>query len=380
MKVAFINSNVVKIGKNAKKGSEIFDYVLINGMKKKKQTLRVTAFASGNSSLPAKIESVNYYSSSEDKYVGMEHHKIFEIALLSKAISMQKNFDLLHLSIGNGELILPFVKLLRRPVVVTMHGSLHEKYVQKYFSLFKDFKNLYFVSITNSQRKPLPNLNYVRTIYHGVDSKRNFIFNPTGGNCVIWTGRAVPEKGLDTVLTVIKHTKKPGRIFPIIKEEYFEWLKNIIIRRRNLMNQAVKIYIDFDVHRMELIHHYQASKLFLFPLEWEEPFGLTIVEAMACGTPVVAYARGSIPELIKDGETGLIVNPSDDDIRGNFIIKKTGIEGLCEAVEHIYSLPEPKYQAMRLACRQHVETNFTVERMVDEYEKVYQEVLKKRPR
>lgn len=100
-----------------------------------------------------------------------------------------------------------------------------------------------------------------------------------------------------------------------------------------------------------------------------------MIEAMACGTPVVAYARGSVPEVIKDGETGFIVNPSDTDIRGNWIIKKTGIEGLCEAVERIYSMPEDQYRQMRRNCRAHVEKNFTVERMVDEYEKVYKEIL-----
>lgn len=103
-----------------------------------------------------------------------------------------------------------------------------------------------------------------------------------------------------------------------------------------------------------------------------------MIESMACGTPVVAFARGSVPEIIKDGETGFIVNPSDDDIRGNWIIKKTGIEGLCEAVERIYSMPEKQYLEMRKACRAHVEKHFTVERMVDEYEKVYEEILAKK--
>lgn len=375
--IAFISSNVIKIGKNAKKGSEIFNNILVHGLAKKKNALHITAFASGNSNLPVKVESVNYYSSNEDKYIGMEHHKMFELALLSKAISMQNKFDLFHLSLGNGELILPFAEYIKKPIVITIHGSLHERYVQKYFSVFKKPKNLNFVSITNSQRKPIPDLNYVKTIYHGIDTKKHFTFDPKGDNRIIWTGRAAPEKGLEAVLTVMKNTKKRGKIFPIIKDEYFEWLKNVIIKRRNLINQAVKIYIDFDVHRMELINQYQTSKLFLFPLEWEEPFGLTLIESMATGTPVVAYARGSIPEIVKDGVTGYIVNSSDTDIRGNFIIKKTGIEGLCEAVEKIYAMPEDAYRQMRLACREHIEQYFTVERMVEEYEEVYRDVLAK---
>ena len=117
------------------------------------------------------------------------------------------------------------------------------------------------------------------------------------------------------------------------------------------------------------------AKCLLFPIKWEEPFGMVLIEAMACGTPVVAYARGSVPEIIKDGETGFIVNSSDSDIRGDWIVKKTGIAGLCEAVEKIYSMSKVEYQKMRHACRTHVEANFTVEKMADNYEKVYQKIL-----
>ena len=98
---------------------------------------------------------------------------------------------------------------------------------------------------------------------------------------------------------------------------------------------------------------------------------------MACGTPVIAYARGSVPEIIKDGETGFIINSSEQDKRGDWIIKKTGIEGLCEAVEKIYSLSVEQYKQMRKNCRVHVETHFTVERMTDDYEKIYQQIIEK---
>ena len=98
---------------------------------------------------------------------------------------------------------------------------------------------------------------------------------------------------------------------------------------------------------------------------------------MACGTPVVAFARGSVPEIVKDGVTGFIVNSSDKDIRGDWIIKKTGVEGLEEAINKIYSMSPDEYKNMRLNCRAHVEKNFTVGKMVDTYEKVYQEIIEK---
>ena len=138
MKIALIASNVVKIANTTKKGSEIFDYILATNLKKvaRKQGVNLTVFASGNSKTPTKIQSVNFYSSTEDRHIGMENHKIFELALVAKAVSMQKKFDLLHLSIGNGELILPFLPYLKRPVLITMHGSLYEKSVQKYMTIF----------------------------------------------------------------------------------------------------------------------------------------------------------------------------------------------------------------------------------------------------
>lgn len=376
MNVAFLASNSVKISKNTKKGTEIFVYSLIKYLARDK-SLKITAFASGDSKLPVKVESVNYRSSTEDKNIGMKNHKLFELFLLNKAFMMQNKFDIFHVNITCGEIVLPFASYVKKPIIVTLHGPIDEGYLKKYFAIFKELPNVYFVSISNAQRKPCPNLNYIKTIYHGIDLKRDFTFNPAGGKQIIWTGRAIPEKGLDIVLHIIQKTKKSAKIFPMIRDEYLDWLKTVIIKRRNIINQAIRIYTDFDIHRSELKYHYQTSKLFLFPLQWEEPFGLTLIESMACGTPVVAFARGSVPEIVKDGVTGFIVNPSESDIRGNFIIKKTGVEGLCEAVEKIYSLPEEQYKQMRLACRTHVENNFTVERMVADYVKVYQQVVER---
>lgn len=376
MRIASLNSISVPISKATKKGTEIFVYSLLKGLSKKKG-VHITAFASGNSKLPVKTESLNYYSTSEDKAIGPEKHEFFANALIGRALKKNSSFDLYHVNMGNGEIVFPYAAFIKKPILVTLHGNLTESYLKKYFALFPHMKNVYFISISNSQRKPLPNINYIKTIYHGVDTKKEFVFNPVGDKSMVWTGRAIPEKGLDEVLQVIKKTKKPAKIFPIIKHEYISWLQEIIIKRRNIINQAISIHTDFDIHRSKLSLHYQTSKLFLFPVMWEEPFGFTMVESMACGTPVIAYAKGSVPEIIKDGITGFIVNQSDKDKRGDWVIKKTGIEGLCEAVERIYKMPENEYKKMRLACRKHVEEKFTVERMVDEYVKVYEELTRK---
>ncbi len=223
----------------------------------------------------------------------------------------------------------------------------------------------------------MPHLNYINTIHHGIDTNRNFKFSSQGGSSVMWAGRAVPEKGLDVVLQVIKNTKKEARLFMLTKKDFLEWLHDKILKQLHSINRSTPINAEFNLSRLELVPKYQSSKLFLFPIQWEEPFGLVMIESLSCGTPVVAYAKGSIPEIIIDGVTGFIVNPSDSDIRGDYIIKKTGVRGLCEAVERIYAMNQEAYLKMRVACREHAVRNFGIDRMINDYIDVYKKIAQK---
>lgn len=375
IRLGIINSNYVKIGPFTKKGTEIFSYIFTNNLAKRySEEIDITSFCSGNSILPVKKESVAFHSSSENRNIGLVRHHLFEMALFSKVLQMQQKFDIFHLNSGVGENFLSFARFIKKPIVVTMHGPVEPDYMSRYFSLFNDVKNIHYAAISNLQKK-YPVFSKARTIYHGIDTKKTFVFNAQGGNSIIWTGRAVPEKGLDEVLRITKKLKVATKVFPIIRSEYFEWLYKEVLEKRDIINQVTKIHIDFNTQRSKLSHEYRSSKVFLFPVIWEEPFGFTVVESMACGTPVIAYARGSMPELIKDGETGYLVNPSDGDIRGNWIIKKTGFEGMCEAVQKIYALSLVEYQIMRRKSREHVEKNFNVDDMVDKYVTYYKEIL-----
>ncbi len=371
MKVAFICSNFVSIKKNAKKGTEIFGYILIDSLVKSGQDLDITVFASGDSKLPAKIESVDYHCSTSDKSIMQKNkHVIFELALLSKAFQMQDSFDLYHINIGDGDIALPFAPFVKKPILITLHYTQAAEYVNKYFSLFKQFNNVSFVSISNAQRNFFPDLNYAGTIYHGIETDK-FIFSPLGGENIMWAGRGVPDKGLEGILEVLKKTKRKTQLFILRKEEDIEWLSQQVSDLRRLIPRD-DLFIEFDKDRFGLVPYYQRSKLFLFPLQWEEPFGLTLIESLSCGTPVVAFARGSVPEIVKDGETGFLVNPSDTDIRGDWIIKKTGIDGLCEAVEKIYSMEAEKYRQIRRNCRASTENLFSADRMAKDYLKAYE--------
>jgi len=375
IRLGIINSNYVTISRGTKKGTEIFSYVLIRQLSRqsKRYNLQMTAFASGDSELPVKLVSVNYKSSMKDSDIGERHHKTYELALLSKAFSMQHEFDLYHVNIGNGDSVLPFAPFVNKPILVTMHGSfLEENYNKKYLALFNNLKNVYFVSLSSAQRKPLPHLNYIDTIPHGVDIKRHWKFDAIGGNHMVWAGRAIKEKGINELLSIVKKAKRQLDVFPLIKQESPKWIVDLAMHR----HKPIKFFnIMSPINRSDLEKKYQKSKVVLFPINWEEPFGFVLIEALASGTPVIAYARGSVPEIIEDGVTGFLINPSPSERKGDFIIKKTGIDGFCEAIERIYAMPEVDYRAMRVACRQKVEKCFTVQRMAKRYIETYKKVL-----
>ena len=370
MKVAILTSNLAKISEEVRRGPEIFVYDFVTNLIRSlsNNKIEVTVFASGDSQLPVKVESIQHHSSLEDPDIGLPYANYFELALISKAFLKENDFDLYHVHIGNGEIVLPFAQFIKKPILITLHSNLGFSYVNKYFSLFKELPNVFFISISNAQQKLFPELNYLKTIYHGINL-REFSFSENPKDHILWAGRGAPEKGVEIVFDLLKTLNKNGRIFPIIKEKHRQWLRNLFKDKYN------NIKVGYDLLREQLIYEYQQAKLFLFPIKWEEPFGLVLIEAMACGTPVVAFARGSVPEIVKDGETGFIVNSSDEDIRGNWIIKKTGIEGIKEAIDKIYSLSEDEYKKMRLDCRNHIEKNFSAEKMVNEYKTVYQQIV-----
>ncbi|KKQ26008.1 MAG: Glycosyltransferase [Candidatus Roizmanbacteria bacterium GW2011_GWC2_37_13] len=368
MRIAILGSNKLKISQNVAAGPETFIYTFVNKFLSRSDGYQLTVFASGDSDLPVKIESINEISSMEDKDIGENWHKLYEFSLLSKAFSKPDNFDLYHVNIGNGEIALPFANFVKKPILITLHSRLDDSKTKKYLSLFKN-KNIYFVPISNYQKNSFKGLNYVQTIYHGINLDE-YEFSQEQNEEIFWIGRGIPEKGLDVAFEAVKSCKKPATFFISPRLSHEIWLNDLLSKKPDL----AQIHY-YNAPRNEVIDQYKKSKLFLFPICWEEPFGLVMLEAMACGTPVVAYARGSIPEVVEDGKTGFLINNSQNDIRGNWIVKKTGVEGIKEAIDKIYSMSEVEYQKMRSSCRNHIEKNFSVGKMVNEYKKVYQQIV-----
>ena len=260
----------------------------------------------------------------------------------------------------------PFSEFVKTPVVHTLHNQLpREREIENLF--MRRYKDLNFVSISQEFRTHF-DLNYVSTVYHGLDLEF-FPFNEVGGDYLFWMGRVSKNKGEDIAIEVAQKVKRKLKMAASIRKDTADRFKKIIDSSSEYLEVLQNVKFE------ETWKHYGGARSFIFPVQWREPFGLILIESMACGTPVIAYAKGSIPEIIKDGETGFIVNPSDAEIVGDWIVKKTGIEGLCEAVEKVYSLPDQDYLRMRKNCRSHVEKNFTVKQMVDKYEEVYAKIL-----
>lgn len=377
MRIAIVCSNYFNIRRETANGTAIFDYSLITQLDKLRHQhdLEITAFASGNSLLPVKTISIDANpSTASEGLIASGKNVLYELTLLSKAFSMQDQFDLYHINIGDGDIALPFSPFVKKPMLITIHHILNTDYMRRFFAFWKDSPNIFFISASNAQRKLFPDLPYLETIYHGVDTSV-FAFDPNGGKSIMWAGRAIPEKGLDSVVEVAEKVNQKAKLFGIIRKEHQEWLQEKVLEKIN----ATTVIFETGRDRFQLIKEFQTSKVFLFPVSYEESFGLVLIESMSCGTPVVAYANGSIPEIIKDGVTGFIVNESDDDIRGDWIIKKTGVDGLQEAVERIYSMPENEYSTMRKASRQHIEKNFTIERMTEQYFQAYKYLIKNTP-
>ncbi len=296
----------------------------------------------------------------------------YEIELASRAFAHanEHKLDILHIYLANFSHY--FVNFSKLPVLFTLHDPVFSENILEHFRL-KLFNHHNYIAISDSQKKQYENLLQMKsvfTVYHGIKLENfTFLDNSNGYICLI--GRYLPEKGFSDAIKTALQLKIPLKIassknyqeIEYYKKEIEPYLKSPLIREEGFLDPQ---------SRSKLLGE---AKILLFPVRWEEPFGMVMIEAMATGTPVVAYAQGSVPEVIKDGETGFIVNVSDDDIRGDWIVKKTGVEGLIEAVQRIYSMSEEEYKQMRRNCRAQVEQNFTVKKMVENYEKVYEKLI-----
>ena len=309
---------------------------------------KVTLFASGNSKTKAKLRSVFPKSLFEMKVDW--YHRSQNLINAANAFGAADEFDVIHNHTGDNGLL--FSEMSKTPVLTTLHNVLpgsKQKSSDEYITMKYFSRKTNFVSISFDQRMHTDiKFNYVDTIYNGINLK-DFTFNPKPQDYLVWLGRIHYGKGLWNAINAAKISKEKliiaGNITCETDEEYFQSVKPMIDGKQ------IKYIGEVGLKKKnELLSN---AKAVLFPTIWEEPFGLVMAEAMATGTPVIGFKKGSVPEVIKNGKTGFVVKNDKEMIK---------------AIKNINKID-------RAECRKHVEKYFTVEKMVDGYERIYSRLV-----
>lgn len=365
-------------------GTEIFCALLAKGLASK--GYKVYLFASKGSRIPGAetievtersiLEIKNCFTEKYNREMEEGERIRINESLNTRALicakKMEDKIDLLHDNTTSA-IIASSSDLFNLPIISTLHMPVTKQY-SHFLELPKliNFPKNIYVGVARWQIEILQKNHFNAPFYvHNGIEIDDFEFSAINTTEeILWLGRVSPRtpKGLKEALLLCKKLNKPFCFSGFISDQtYFE--KEI----KPLLEGKVRS--TFVKEKKEKSRFYGAGKMMLFPIQWEEPFSLVFLEAMACGTPIVAYARGGACEAIVDGVTGFLVNPAENDKRGDFIIKKTGQEGLIEAVERIDKLSQKDYCQMRLNCRKNILEKFTVEKMIEGYEKIYSTIL-----
>ena len=301
----------------------------------------VTLFASGDSETKAKLVAACARSLRLDPNCidQLAHH----LVMLEQVMRQADDFDIVHFHVDY--LHFPLSRRQRLTNVTTLHGRLD---IPDLVPLYTEFPEFPLVSISDSQRDPFPWLNWQATVYHGlpVDLYR---FRPQPGSYLACLGRISPEKGVDRAIEIAKQVGIPLRIAAKVDRADRDYFAQVI---EPLLHDPLVEYLGEigDADKDEFLGNAYAL---LFPIDWPEPFGIVMIEAMACGTPVIAYSSGSVPEVMEQGRTGFIVRELDD------------------AVDAVRRVP----LLSRARCRQIFEERFTAARMARDYLDVYERLV-----
>ncbi len=319
----------------------------------KKMGHEVFLFGTGDSKVSCKLIPIIEKALWVNKKI-KDHAPYYALEMITISKMAEKlKLDILHDHLGPWSLTL--YGQLKIPIIHTLHVPFKGK---DRIWVYKKL-NAKLVSISFAQRKPAPNLNYVANVYNGIDIS-SFPFNKKPKNYFIWVGELSQRKGILEVIQIAKKAKITlyigGRIPPPQQREDHQFFKKFIEKKLN----KGKIRYLGELSGKKLSFYYRNAIAFLYPLQWEEPFGLTMVESMASGTPVIAFARGSVPEVVKDRGTGFVIKP--------YKKRKQNFDDFISAIENISAIK-------RENCREWVEKNFTKEKMAKEYERVYYRIL-----
>ena len=309
-----------------------------------RQGHEVTLFASGDSETKAHLVAACRRSLRMDKHCvdRLAHHML----MLEHVVQRAAEFDIVHFH--TDYLHFPLSRREQITHVTTLHGRLD---LPDLVPLYQEFREMPVISISNGQREPLPWANWQATVYHGLPADM-YQFRDKTGTYLAFLGRVSPEKRVDRAIEIAKQVGIPLKLaakVDRVDKDYFETVVEPLLRHP---------FVEFvgEIGEGEKEEFLSNAYALLFPIDWPEPFGLVIIEAMACGTPVIAYRGGAVPEVMEEGHTGFIV------------------QGLEDAVDAVRRVPE----LSRKRCREVFDHRFTAARMAHDYVQVYERLTNTR--
>jgi glycosyltransferase involved in cell wall biosynthesis len=308
---------------------------------------KVTLFASGDSRTQAELVSgcPRALRLDPDCHDPLAHH----LVMLEEVARQASRFEVLHFHCDY--LHFPFTRRARYRHVTTLHGRLDFPDLQY---LHREYPNMPLVSISDSQRRPLLACNWRGTVYHGLP-RDLFTLHEQPGEYLAFLGRISRDKGVEEAIRIAQQSGRALKIAAKVDDAEARYYREVV---KPMLDEAGSLveFLD-EIGEKEKDDFLGKAYALLFPIDWPEPFGLVMIEAMACGTPVIAYPRGSVPEVMEDGVTGFVVEGLDQAVR---------------AVERVGSLD-------RKACRRVFEERFTSARMAQDYVRIYRQLLEREP-
>lgn len=301
----------------------------------------VTLFASGDSVTAAKLKPACPYSLR--LATGPVNRDAPFVLMMEKAFGEDaEQFDIIHSHLDF--LSFPISRRCPTQVLTTLHGRLD---LPEIMPVFHEFSEMAVVSISDAQRKPLPQANWKATVYHGLPDL--YSFHPNPGSYLAFLGRISPEKCPDHAIEIAKRVGMPLRIAAKVDPADRAYFETQIER---LLEHPLVEYVG-EITDAEKCDFLGDAAAVLCPYDWPEPFGLVLIESLACGTPVIAYRRGSIPEIVEDGVTGFI----------------------CENLDEMVAAVERLPLIERRRCRESFEQRFTIRRMAEDYVALYERMI-----
>jgi len=304
MKIALLSTPWIALPPKGYGGIELVVSNLAEGLVKRNHD--VTLFATGDSTSSAKLKF--YYPKALGNDLELKknsYNLLLHIDSFLQFVNLER-FDIVHIHVGQISMFL--IDSFHSPFVHTIHGAFYSHLIdtsndieQKIKTMIR-FKHQPIISISNNQRIGLPDLNYVSTVYNGINPSY-YHLHKEHENYLCWIGRITKNKGLDTAIRVAKRLNMKLKISGVIDKG-----------DQNYFDTVIKPSIDGNIELIGQIFNQKVKNAFLgkaiaclFPIVWDEPFGLVMVEAMASGTPVIAFNKGSVPEVIEDGRSGFVV-------------------------------------------------------------------------